>query len=640
MRWKFVIPALILIAIIITFNIIFLDALLKKAFIASGEMAFGAKVEMQSLKTKFSNLSIKIDGLQIADKNDYWKNLIEAKTISFALKPLPLLSKKFIIEKMSVEGVMWQTKRNTSGQLPPKKIKKFNKTNKNSLLGKLVNSLAQKGKSEIIQLPAVSALSDAQKNLKNISINTVINPAQIQTLKEIDTMKADVTSKYTSYQSSFSNLNITAAIESAKSALNGLSDTKVDSFESIKALKDKIDSALAAKTTVEAKLNEFNALKSSISKDITTEKQLTEKIAQLTNADVTGLMDKLKIPEVSFSDISKALFGQLWINRINSLISYVELARKYMPPQKANTNIMLTPSRMNGTNVSFSKKDNPPDFLIQQISLSGTTQGPGKEMQLETIFSGNILNITSDQALLGKPTTFKILGKQNSSLLNFNGTFDHRVDPGKDVINATLEGLSVDTFGLPKSEYLPEFSNGEGKINASLTLTGEKIDCKIKVVLNKLTAKKTSYKDNEEVATIINYLWAGITDIVMNVSATGEINNLKFDVSSNLDRVLSERLKTLFGQKINEYKTQLTQKVNSLIASKKAELLAELNARKNEYQKLIDEKQNELNTQIESIKTQVQAKEDEIKNKTESEKQKAQEELQKQAQDKLKDLFK
>jgi len=640
MRWKYFIPTLVILSAIIVFNIIFLDSVLKKVFIASGEMAFGAKVEVQSLKTKFSNLSIKIDGLQIADKNDCWKNLAEAKTISFALKPLPLLSKKFIIEKMSVEGVMWQTKRNTYGQLPPKKIKKFNKTNKNSLLGKLTNSLAQKGKSEIIQLPAVSALSDAQKNLENISINTVIDPAQIQTLKEIDVMKADVASKYASYQSSFSNLNVTATIESAKSTLNGLSDIKVDSLENIKTAKEKIDAALSAKITVEAKLNEFNSLKSSISKDIVTEKQLTEKIAQLTNADVTGLMDKLKIPEVSFSNISKALFGQLWINRVNSLISYVELARKYMPPKKSNTNIILTPSRMNGTNVSFPKKDNPPDFLIQQISLSGTTAGPGKEMQLGTTFNGSILNITSDQTLLDKPTTFQISGKQNSSLLNFNGTFDHRAYPGKDIINATLEGLSVDAFGIPKSEYLPEFSNGEGKINASLTLTGEEIDCKVKVILDKLTAKKTLYKDNEEVAKIIDYLWAGISDIVMDISATGKMDNLKFDVSSNLDKVLSERLKALFGQKITEYKAQLTQKVNSLIASKKAELLEEFNAIKNEYQKLIDEKQKELNTQIESIKTQVQAKEDEIKNKAENEKQKAQEELQKQAQDKLKDLFK
>ena len=640
MRWKFVIPTLLLLAVIIAFNIIFLDMLLKKAFIASGEMAFGAKVEVQSLKTKFSDLSIKIDGLQIADKNDYWKNLAEAKTISFALKPLPLLSKKFIIEKMSVEGLMWQTKRNTSGQLPPRKIAKINKSNKDSLLGKLVNSLEQKGKSEIVQLPAVSALSDAQKNLNNISINTVIDPAQIQSLKEIDLMKTDLTNKYANYQSSISNLNVTATVESAKSALNGLSDLKVDSLEGAKALKDKIDAALAAKSTVEAKLNEFNSLKNNISKEINTEKQLTAKINQLTNADVAGLMSKLKIPEVSFSNISKALFGQLWINRVNSLISYVELARKYMPPHKDNTSIILNPSRLNGTNVIFTKKDNPPDFLIQEILLSGTTAGAGKEAQLETMFNGSILNITSDQALLGKPTTFQISGKQNNSLMNLNGTFDHRVDLAKDTINATVEGLSIDAFGLPKSEYLPEFSNGEGKINASLALTGDEIDCKIKVILDKLTAKKSSNKDNEEVGKIIDYLWAGISDIVMDVSATGKIDNLKFDVSSNLDRVLSDRLKALFGQKINEYKAQLTEKVNSMIASKKAELFSELNARKNEYQKLIDSKQSELNTQIESIKTQVQAKEDEAKNKADEQKQKAQNEIQKQAVDKLKDLFK
>ena len=122
MRWKYFIPAAVITALIIIFNIVFLDMLLKTALVSTGEAIFKAKVEVGSLKTKFSNLSVKITDLRIADKSDPWKNAFEVGGINFALRPAPLLSKKFIIENMSVEGVKWGTKRETSGALPPKKI--------------------------------------------------------------------------------------------------------------------------------------------------------------------------------------------------------------------------------------------------------------------------------------------------------------------------------------------------------------------------------------------------------------------------------------------------------------------------------------------------------------------------------------
>jgi uncharacterized protein (TIGR03545 family) len=90
-------------------------------------MIFGAKVEIDDLKTSFTKVSLSMDGLRCADRNDYFKNLIDVDHITFDAKFTPILRKKLVIDEMTVSGLKWGTARKTSGQLPPKKEKKFDK---------------------------------------------------------------------------------------------------------------------------------------------------------------------------------------------------------------------------------------------------------------------------------------------------------------------------------------------------------------------------------------------------------------------------------------------------------------------------------------------------------------------------------
>ena len=109
MRWKYFIPTVVITALIVVFNIFFLDYLLKTSIISAGEMIFGARVEVSSVKTRFKNLSIDIKGLKAANKSDVFKNLFEIDDIRFSVRPAPLLSMKLIINEMAVDGVKWGT---------------------------------------------------------------------------------------------------------------------------------------------------------------------------------------------------------------------------------------------------------------------------------------------------------------------------------------------------------------------------------------------------------------------------------------------------------------------------------------------------------------------------------------------------
>jgi len=103
-RFSFIVPAVIIIALIFAFFVLLFDGYLKKGLIAAGETAFGAKVEIASVKTSFKNFSVRISGIKIGDKDAEFKNLADIDAVSFNARFIPLLSKKFIIDEMSVRG--------------------------------------------------------------------------------------------------------------------------------------------------------------------------------------------------------------------------------------------------------------------------------------------------------------------------------------------------------------------------------------------------------------------------------------------------------------------------------------------------------------------------------------------------------
>jgi uncharacterized protein (TIGR03545 family) len=211
MRWKFVIPVFTFILVAVLFTVFFMDSLVRRSMISTGESIFGAKVEIASVKTRFKDLSININGIKIADKNDYWKNIFEMDNIRFGLKPLPLLSKKVIIEEMTVDGIRWGTKRTTSGELSAakreaiEKEKKRNAEGDESITSKLLTKIKEKGSSELNALPAVETLKNAGKEFKDISADKLIQAADLSSIKEMETMKTDLQGKFSQYESRLQN---------------------------------------------------------------------------------------------------------------------------------------------------------------------------------------------------------------------------------------------------------------------------------------------------------------------------------------------------------------------------------------------------------------------------------------------------
>lgn len=603
MRWKFAIPLVIILSVIVVFDIIFLDTMLKKGVITAGEIAFGAKVEISSVKTRIKNLSININGLAVADKDDQWKNLFEAESIKFSLSPIPLLSKKVIINEMSVEGVKLGTKRDTSGALPPKTIAKIEKIKKikkkaeaktgkqeEGFTSKMMGKIRDKSTSEIKALPALDKIKAAQDEIKNISVKKVVNIADLKAISEINTMKDDLSAKYSKYKEQLSSLEADKKIKEAASVINDIKNTKINSIDDINALNKKVEGLNKTKEGLERELETVKSLKSEMSKDWNMQKDLVKKINELKDNDYRNITEKLKLPDVSFGNIAEPLFGPVWLSRVSGIMKYITLARKYMPPKKKEEKKVVK-TRLKGMDVSFPKEETPPDFLVKKVMLSGIA-GSSKETSIS--FSGSVSDITSDQLLVGKPTRSLINGSKAAKKLQINGIFDHRTIEPTDTLNIKFEGLTLQELGIPSSEYLPAMEDGQVVIENEFTLKGDYIDCNLKLNINNIKlASAGSSKQKDAKEKFINKLWEGISDISVKAGLSGSIDSLSMSITSNLDRVLSKRLKELIGGKLAELQDKIKKEIDRLTLAKKKELLAELESKKKDIKGQYTSKEKE-----------------------------------------------
>ncbi|MDD5022164.1 MAG: TIGR03545 family protein, partial [Endomicrobiaceae bacterium] len=411
-RLNFIIPAAIVITLITAFNVLFFDVLLKKAFVATGEMIFGARVEVSSLKTSFTHLSLELDGLKCANRNDYFKNLIDIDQIKFQVQFAPLLRKKVIVDEMSVTGLKWGTDRKTSGKLPPKKEKKFEKKKKkDGMFTKMFDSAKNKATGEFNNLPAIDTFSKIEAQTKNFDVNSLISSSGLESVNEINKLSAETEAKYNNYRTKISGYKIEDKIEETKTLINELSATKSFSLNDVSESAKKIEKLKNNKKELENIIKDLNNAK----KDITDTVNISKQIKSMVDKDIDNISSKMVLPGLDTRNISRILFGQQWISRTDKIIYYMSLIKKYMPEKKAKEEVK---ERQKGRDIIFKQKLYP-DLLISKISITGTTAKNTKSDGID--FSGFIKNICSSPDMVAEPILLEIKGKNKTRSLKIEG---------------------------------------------------------------------------------------------------------------------------------------------------------------------------------------------------------------------------
>ena len=556
---------------------LFKNVIIKKAIQTVCENVFEARCDIEKVDFKFFDASLRIKKIEIANKDDVMKNLVDIGSIAVDFDLGQLLRKRFVADELSVLDVNSGTERKTSGELPPKKIKKIEKSkaktakkSEDTKLGKLL-----KEKKET----AASSLEENITGLFNqFNPEALMNTyyAQLQTpglSKDVQEQLPQIVNKWQSKPAEIEKL-----VNDMQASVNEIMSFDFNSVQNnplkIKEFIEKLDGTYKnidkVKNNATGVLNEFNA-------DLANADSLRKKVQNAVTHDMNFATSEInKIKSLNLSDGTKLISGMFENVACDVLGKYYPYAKKgvdYLLEMKAKQATQpkkekakkekkekkagYSVKRAPGRDVYY-RQDKVPSLWIKKMAGSGPN------------FSAQATDIASNQDLINKPAVVDF----NMDLWNLQHTakvvVDFRTETKEPLIKADY-GLKNIPLNIPAEKFgaypgVPAF-DAKCAVNAILKIfDAEGFEITGKGLLTDL--KITTVPFEPEYASKIYSSVMGRIKTV-NASMTSgftESDGLKLNINSDADAQILNSLRKemeaqLAGIKDN-LKSELTKKIN------------------------------------------------------------------------------
>jgi uncharacterized protein (TIGR03545 family) len=238
-------------------------------------------------------------------------------------------------------------------------------------------------------------------------------------------------------------------------------------------------------------------------------------------------------------------------------------------------------------------------------------------------------------------TDFHFKGmSDNQRSLKFDGVLNYLEETPSEVFSLNYSNFTLKNIHLADSRLVPnKLESGLGTVSGSLDIKGEKLQSKIEFSGKSLNfgAVKAGSKANKA-EQIIQDVIRQTDNVNFKAIISGEKDNLKFSLKSNLDEIFSRNLKAIVGKEVENAKAEIRQKLDQKIGKYK-----------DQAENLVREQEQKLKSQIAKYETQIDEQKKILEKKREElekEKKKIQDKidqekkkLENKAKDKIKGLF-
>ncbi|GEM_PF-3470808 len=558
-----VVVVLIFIILVILFNLFFLNIIIKSSLIKTGEAIFKAKTEIKKVNANVFTGKILIQNISVGDKNKEFKNLFEIDKINLQVKIPQLFNKKIIIDAVEVENFALSTDRKESGFLPPKKIKRIEKQEKEKkpgLLDKLASKVEEKAKQEIKKMP-ISKLTGI-KNIKNINIKDKIKLENLESINKINEAKQNIEIKKQNIKLSIENLNIDKRADTVKNKAEKLKDFKLNSAQDIPEAQKKLQELEEIKRELNSLNNDINNTKNQITDFASYTNNELKEINLVKERDIDNVMKSINLNILNAGELEKAILGPVWYERVKTVLNLFTLAQKYIPAggkkDKNDKKKTLEQKREKGTLVVFVKEKSLPNFWIKKINLSVNKSNDN------FFIKGSINDICTEQAIIEKSLIFSLIAEKGKHTYSLKGKIDH-IENINDFIEIKAENLEPKISGIESVDL----GNVKMKIGSnSFELLGKNTDDKISITgtmnLNNITYEKKEEDITYQVLSGIDRI-----KILLNISFKDDAG---ISISSDLLEKIRKSIDKIYGKKIAEIKAKINSEIEKQIKSKMKEL--------------------------------------------------------------------
>ncbi|NRB39170.1 MAG: TIGR03545 family protein [Pseudomonadales bacterium] len=535
-RWQgFLAFSLIVAAIFLSFYL-FAASFIKWGIESSGESAFNAKVNVNSVKLNYSPLSIAINGMTVGDESEAMVNLFEFERAAVSVDFWKLMMGQVIVKDLDLQGLAFGTTRKASGLL----VKK---------------SGSQAGDEDSIS-------DDVKEGLKEVAekapdAKTLLAREPLKTDAAYKTLTESIAQKKTYWADVEKTLPNKDAVKLYEQQVKALFEGDIKSVQDFEQRKKKLDQL---KQDMKADRLALSQAKDQLKEDRVALKQQFSTLKNAPKADYEHLKSKYGLNAGGIANISGLLFGAEignyshtflhWYNKAQPFIARAEAMKKEGEADE--------PVRAKGRFIRFYEKNPQPDFIIQKADLSlltpqGTIQAKAKD-------------ITHQQALINRPTTIQLTADQLDNIHGFSSDIilDYRQEPG----------LSTATFDVAKLVIADQKISGSNKLALTLQLATGVINGSAKLSEGVVTAQinnqfnQAQFKSSGQssMAREVGAAIEGIHDFDLNIAVKGAVDELDISIKSNIDNKLKSAFKGRLSAKKKEWQANLDKALNERLS--------------------------------------------------------------------------
>jgi uncharacterized protein (TIGR03545 family) len=256
--------------------------------------------------------------------------------------------------------------------------------------------------------------------------------------------------------------------------------------------------------------------------------------------------------------------------------------------------------------VHFVKPQAYPRFLLRRADLTvDVTDGPARGSYIAAV-----TNATTEPALVGTPTLFAVrraAAGTGIDSLRVTGSLDHVKAKPRDVLTVQAGGVALPTFPIPGLPYRGD--PGRGASELRLTLDGDQLAAHWTLSTRKLAwIADSAAKKLNTIESLVARVLTGVASLQMNADVTGTLQAPKLAVSSNLDRVVADQLKSVAGEQVAAAEAKVRARVDSLVAEKSApikarvaEIRADADKRVADARAKLDAEKTKLDAQLKAL---------------------------------------
>lgn len=541
----------------------FFDPMLKHALIAGGQAAAGAKVEIDTVRSKWLKGTLEIKGLAVADRDEPMKNLVELSRMAFQLDMSAAVRGKGVVREAALEGLRVGTARKRSGALgdppPPSKLS-----------AAISRQIA----------PAKSAAIEVKSNAVG-----EVDAAKLQGLKKLDDAKAKAKEIEERWKGKAGEAK---AIEKEAKEI-------AEQFKSIGGgdLLRKAQAAADAQKRLKALIARVDAQKAEAQNDIAEAQALLKQAEDLRKQDLNGLLAAAGLPTLDSRDLAKRLLGQQTAARLNTAMKWMRIAKERAAARKAAAPPPV--ARREGVNIEFPREHSYPQYLLENAKITGTLDGVmGGALDLKGVLDG----VTSNPKLYGKPATLTLAGQSASGPgVTLKGRLDQQNDPVGVAVDFTGTGFSLAGATIGDGDIGGTITAGTAKLKGKLASVGEEWGGNIFVEASGVVLEPTVALSGPAKALVTDAL-KSLNGFTVLVAFSGREDDLNFVFSSNAGEVIAAAMRKAVSGQLDAQKKILEKKLTALYGDKAQDAQASVNGLTGKLLGPLDAQKGALNKQL------------------------------------------